>query len=121
MAKRKTKTIEQIDAALARWQTRLRRAVNQIDKLRKERMRLDAKLLKASLTKELKAEAKPERPHKPQRAPLVSAPAPAAPKPPAIRRAPVRPSRAAPPPDLVAAEQEAAELAAHKARHANPR
>lgn len=39
MAKRNTKTIEQIDAALARWQTRLKRAVSTIERLTKQRKR----------------------------------------------------------------------------------
>jgi hypothetical protein len=34
------KTIEQIDASLARWQTRLKRAVNAIEKLGKQRKRV---------------------------------------------------------------------------------
>lgn len=126
--KRKTKTVEEIDAALARWQTRLKRAVNTIDRLTKQKRALERKAatakpkpLAVQLLEEMaEAGRKPERPRKPQRAPLVSAPAPAAPTPPAIRRAPARPSRAAPPPDLAAAELEAAELAAHKAKHANP-
>jgi hypothetical protein len=41
MAKRET--IETIDAALARWKPRLKRAVNMIDKLEKKRRRLVAK------------------------------------------------------------------------------
>jgi len=41
MAKRET--IETIDAALARWKPRLKRAVNAIDKLEKKRRRLVAK------------------------------------------------------------------------------
>jgi hypothetical protein len=36
----KLKTLEQIDASLARWQTRLKRAVNAIEKLGKQRKRL---------------------------------------------------------------------------------
>lgn len=38
-----TKTLEQIDASLARWKTRLRRAMTAIDKLEKQRKRLVAK------------------------------------------------------------------------------
>jgi hypothetical protein len=34
------KTIEQIDAGLARWQTRLKRAVNAIERLQKQRKRM---------------------------------------------------------------------------------
>lgn len=34
------KTLEQIDASLARWQTRLRRAVNSIERLQKQRKRI---------------------------------------------------------------------------------
>lgn len=34
------KTIDQIDASLARWQTRLKRAVNTIERLQKQRKRL---------------------------------------------------------------------------------
>jgi len=39
MAK-KPKTIEHLDASIARWKTRLKRAVNMIDKLEKQRKRM---------------------------------------------------------------------------------
>jgi hypothetical protein len=40
---RKTQTIEQLDASIARWKTRLRRAVNTLGTLEKKRKRLAAK------------------------------------------------------------------------------
>ena len=38
-----TKTIEKLDASISRWKTRLRRAVNMIDKLEKQRKRMAAR------------------------------------------------------------------------------
>jgi hypothetical protein len=43
---RKTETIEHLDASIARWKTRLKRAVTMIDKLEKKRKRLAAKPVK---------------------------------------------------------------------------
>lgn len=40
---RKTETIEHLDASIARWKTRLKRAMTMIDKLEKKRKRLAAK------------------------------------------------------------------------------
>jgi len=57
MAKRKT--VEEIDAAIARWQTKLKRAVNTIDRLRKQRLRADKATLRKTLEAQLK-EAKPK-------------------------------------------------------------
>jgi ribosomal protein L31E len=53
------KTIEQIDASIKRWQTRLKRAVTMIDKLQKQRMRVDKAALKKSLTAKIVDESVP--------------------------------------------------------------
>ena len=50
------KTIEQIDEAIARWQTKLKRAVNTIDKLEQQRKRL----VKKTASDTIKAIIKPK-------------------------------------------------------------
>ena len=49
MARKKKETIEQLDASIARWKTRLRRAVNTLGTLEKRRKRLAAKVPASTL------------------------------------------------------------------------
>ena len=50
------KTLEQIDAAIARWQSRLKRSVNAIDRLQKQRKRIDKAATRATIVREIAAE-----------------------------------------------------------------
>jgi hypothetical protein len=65
MAK-KPKTIEHLDASIGRWKTRLKRAITMIDKLEKQRKRIE------------KAAANPPKPRqpKPQPMPVAATPNP---------------------------------------------
>ena len=45
---RKTQTIEQLDASIKRWKTRLKRAMTMVEKLEKQKRRIEAKALVAS-------------------------------------------------------------------------
>lgn len=67
MAKRK-QTIEQIETSLARWQTRLKRAMTAIERLQKQRKRMLAKKpkpLAVTLLKQMAAEGAAESAERP--------------------------------------------------------
>ena len=76
-------TVQDLDKAIARWNTRLKRAVNTIDKLQKRKKRLIVKA-ERELVIAPPGATRPKARQEPQPSPLVSPPPAAAPTPPAL-------------------------------------